>query len=116
MKHGEWRNTIPDKFRQAWSGPDVQRAWAAHILPRVGNTWVRTDGTPKEWLPHGNDYIVVMTLRQTFREDFDQLSKLTAEELEALRAIAERDSLMWALLTMTLTYVEHGRPDLGEKP
>lgn len=117
MKHGEWRNEMPAdlRMRLSWSGADMQRAWAEYFMTVPKHQWPRRGSrTSLRWGEHGNDFTVVTIARNGFRKDFDALSALSIEELEALRSMAERGAFMWSMLTVVLSYIEHGRPEMED--
>lgn len=101
MKHGEWVDGTQTSASW-WLGPDSHRAWKVCIDAKFwGACRFPEDFNGVYW---GNDNYPVAAARKIW-PDFDKISALSDEELEALRTMCANNTKEWVLFTAAL--IEH---------
>lgn len=116
MKSAEWTDEEPT-FEGSWLNKDAFDAWEAFILEFPGKPASATSGAYDAAAPYckaagTNSDLYVVALAAVKCPEFKDMCAMSEGELEALREVAGRGSLVWAYLTAALVWKELPRSKL----
>ena len=115
MKSAEW--TGERHFNIGWLNKDASDAWKAFVLEFPGKPTSATSRAYDAAAPYckaagtnSDQFVVALAAVQC--PEFKDMCAMSEGELEALREVAGRGSLVWAYLTAALVWKELPRSKL----